>query len=175
MAGRWPGDKPLSEPMMVSLLMHICITQPQWVNLHGLTFMDLLINCICQHYLTFLAADRVSATVYVCLCSGTYYCCAVPSEGLGNYPSFLWLLSPNSKLEETGGHPEVNSSQRNRTMPTVPGKIYIIYMIHVCIAVPNLLSESLMNSTYAETMWHHVVNGPLNCCSILWIIIGHFE
>ena len=27
MAWRQPGDKPLSEPMMVSLLMHICITQ----------------------------------------------------------------------------------------------------------------------------------------------------
>ena len=26
------GCKPLSEPMMVSLLMHICITRPQWVN-----------------------------------------------------------------------------------------------------------------------------------------------
>ena len=32
MAYRRSGDKPLSEPMMVSLLMHICITQPQWVN-----------------------------------------------------------------------------------------------------------------------------------------------
>ena len=27
-----PGDKPLSEPMMVKLLTHICITRPQWVN-----------------------------------------------------------------------------------------------------------------------------------------------
>ena len=26
-----PGDKPLSEPMMVSLLTHICVTRPQWV------------------------------------------------------------------------------------------------------------------------------------------------
>ena len=26
------GDKPLSEPMMVRLPMHICITRPQWVN-----------------------------------------------------------------------------------------------------------------------------------------------
>ena len=25
-------DKPLSEPVVVSLLMHICITRPQWVN-----------------------------------------------------------------------------------------------------------------------------------------------
>ena len=32
MAWRRPGDKPLSEQMMVSLLMHICVTQPQWVN-----------------------------------------------------------------------------------------------------------------------------------------------
>ena len=33
MAWRRPGDNPLSEPMMVILLMQICITRPQWVNL----------------------------------------------------------------------------------------------------------------------------------------------
>ena len=27
-----PGDKPISQPMMVSLLMHICVTRPQWVS-----------------------------------------------------------------------------------------------------------------------------------------------
>ena len=27
-----PGDKPLSEPMVFSLLTHICVAQPQWVN-----------------------------------------------------------------------------------------------------------------------------------------------
>ena len=32
MAWRRPGDKPLSEPMMVSLPMHICVTRPQYVN-----------------------------------------------------------------------------------------------------------------------------------------------
>ena len=31
MAWRRPGDKPLSEPMMVFLLTHICVTRPQWV------------------------------------------------------------------------------------------------------------------------------------------------
>ena len=30
MAWRRSGDKPLSEPMMVSLLTHICVTRPQW-------------------------------------------------------------------------------------------------------------------------------------------------
>ena len=29
---RRPGDTPLSEPMMISLLTHICVTQPQWVK-----------------------------------------------------------------------------------------------------------------------------------------------
>ena len=33
MAWRRPGDKPLSEPMMVRLLTHICVTRPQWVNM----------------------------------------------------------------------------------------------------------------------------------------------
>ena len=31
-AWRRPGDKPLSEPMMVSLMAHICVTRPQWVK-----------------------------------------------------------------------------------------------------------------------------------------------
>ena len=32
MAWRRSGDKPLSEPMMISLPRHICVTRPQWVN-----------------------------------------------------------------------------------------------------------------------------------------------
>ena len=31
MAWRRPGDKPLSEAMVVSLPTHICVTRPQWV------------------------------------------------------------------------------------------------------------------------------------------------
>ena len=33
MAWRRPGDKPSSEPMVVSLVTHICVTRPQWVNI----------------------------------------------------------------------------------------------------------------------------------------------
>ena len=32
MAWRRPGDKPLSEPMMVRSPTHICVTWPQWVS-----------------------------------------------------------------------------------------------------------------------------------------------
>ena len=38
MAWRRPGDKPLSEPMVVRLPTHICVTRPQWVkNILNLT------------------------------------------------------------------------------------------------------------------------------------------
>ena len=43
MAWRRPGDKPLSEPMVVRLPMHICVTRPQWVN-HAL-FLALSVHC----------------------------------------------------------------------------------------------------------------------------------
>ena len=33
MAWHRPGDKPLSEPMMVRLPTHICVTRPQWVKM----------------------------------------------------------------------------------------------------------------------------------------------
>ena len=33
MAWHRPGDRPLSEPMIVRLPTYICITRPQWVNL----------------------------------------------------------------------------------------------------------------------------------------------
>ena len=31
-AWHWPGDKPLSEPMMVTLSMYICIAQHPWYD-----------------------------------------------------------------------------------------------------------------------------------------------
>ena len=32
MAWRRPGNKPLSEPMVINLLKHICVARPQWVK-----------------------------------------------------------------------------------------------------------------------------------------------
>ena len=104
MASCRPGDKPLSGPVVVSSLTHICVTRPQWVN----------------------NWQVIREPVYVCLWSGTKCCCDAPSEGLRDHPSFPWLLSANCRLEETG-HPEVNSSQRNRPMPSLTGNIYTIY------------------------------------------------
>ena len=35
MARHRPGDKPLSEPMVISLPTHICVNQSQWVNINN--------------------------------------------------------------------------------------------------------------------------------------------
>ena len=43
MAWCHPGDKPLSETMMVRLRMYICVTQPQWVSGDSLEYMSLTI------------------------------------------------------------------------------------------------------------------------------------
>ena len=60
MTWRRPGDKPLSKPMMVSLLTHICATRRQWVkyiNYHFFlhcTIYSLPVHmyrwCICIHF-----------------------------------------------------------------------------------------------------------------------------
>ena len=45
--GLAPGDKPLTEPKMVSLVTHIRITRPQWVNLCGAVPVY---ACVCYHF-----------------------------------------------------------------------------------------------------------------------------
>ena len=43
MAWRQPGDKPMSEPMLVSLLTHICVTRPWLAKLQYLSLSNSLI------------------------------------------------------------------------------------------------------------------------------------
>ena len=44
LAWRRPGDKPLSEPMMVSSPTHIYLTRPQWVNNIPVSFITLSLH-----------------------------------------------------------------------------------------------------------------------------------
>ena len=63
LAWRRPGDKPLSEPMMVSFLTHICVTRSQWVKL---VHWFLMARC--------LVGDTTSATSVM-----TYHASGYPS------------------------------------------------------------------------------------------------
>ena len=44
MTWRRPGDKPLSEPMMVNLPMHMCVTRPRWVRSQFTPTLDLCLS-----------------------------------------------------------------------------------------------------------------------------------
>ena len=55
MAWRRPGDKPLSELMMVCSLTHICVTRPQWVKVFHLPW---LISSMCVLVFTLLDGER---------------------------------------------------------------------------------------------------------------------
>ena len=48
MGWRPPGSELLSEPIMVRLLMHTCVTQPQWINW---TIMNSSIQCKNKHFI----------------------------------------------------------------------------------------------------------------------------
>ena len=74
-AWRRTGDKPLSEPMMVSLPTHICVTRPQWVNLNALGPID----AIWQH-----KSESTLAQVMVC-------CLTAPNH----YLNQCWLIITN--------------------------------------------------------------------------------
>ena len=81
MPWRRSGDKPLSEPMMVSLMTHICVTRPQWVNaLNDIsnTFHYQLIGLITL-YFNIITSMRM----HLCL-NGYFAICSVLS---GNYDS----------------------------------------------------------------------------------------
>ena len=65
MAWRRPGDKPLTEPMMVSLLTYIYVTRPHWYN--GMSFV------ILSHFIqiknglpSFVTCSSTNAIYYIC-------------------------------------------------------------------------------------------------------------
>ena len=57
MAWRRPGDKPLSEPMMVTLPTHICVTRPQWLNM--VWCYSLWIHLLFTYYVTICSPDVI--------------------------------------------------------------------------------------------------------------------
>ena len=61
MAWRRPGNKPLSGPMMVSLLMHICVTRPQLIKL-GFIILGYLAFCWLGAPFTYRKISNISLT-----------------------------------------------------------------------------------------------------------------
>ena len=73
MAWRRPGDKPLSEPMVVSLPTHICVNRPQWDHLDN---RDGIMSIFTESLLTSSSCfrDHHDSIVRVRGVSSTYWC-----------------------------------------------------------------------------------------------------
>ena len=65
MAWRRPGDKPLSEPVMVRVPTHICIIRPQWVKEENFT---LRVDC----FTLLLARHLADVSCYIAKPLGTW-------------------------------------------------------------------------------------------------------
>ena len=59
MAWRRPGDKPLSEPMMVSLPTHICVARPQWVKAVVLKLVGLPLTYVMDLVIPFKMVEEI--------------------------------------------------------------------------------------------------------------------
>ena len=57
MAWRRPGDKPLSEPVLVRLPTHICVTRPQWVK----SYERMGCSCISRYNIQQLNVKYISS------------------------------------------------------------------------------------------------------------------
>ena len=71
-----PGDKPLSEPMEISLLTHICVTRHQWLEQQTTSIIDLTQNYrINQRILHVLASAKPDSplSMNVCSCNRCIY------------------------------------------------------------------------------------------------------
>ena len=66
MAWRRSGDKPSSEPMMVSLLTHFCVARPQWVNTSF--FIVCLLRIDIFAYLYYIGVTELPTKMWKCLC-----------------------------------------------------------------------------------------------------------
>ena len=83
MAWRRPGDKPLSEPMMVILKTHICVTRPQWVNMKPdqtgdwlSTFTEMDMSQFWWHFLFWNLKFEIFVTDYTGSCHFDNFQCS---------------------------------------------------------------------------------------------------
>ena len=146
MAWRQPGDKPLSEPMMVSLLTHICVTWPQWVKyfLQHTNYFHL--QLLFQQQLYHITLHLVSISV-----GPQRYIYQFMLEAEGNYVASKYYLThcthqvdiqlgPNDLHDITTVFSQDKCNFLNATFATqrVPSKSFVL-LIHATLCQPQLL------------------------------------
>ena len=145
-----PGDKPLSEPMMVSLLTHICVTRPQWVKI----YLYLQVKCHGrQCVISICYYQRTSNIFEKCFCVFT-----CPS---------IFLLPQNNKYAYDSCSGILCIGQ---TIVGVPKYFRVIYLTRV-IMLTNIDKYSLCIPRNRE--YRHSET-PIKPSTYFWVYIVHF-
>ena len=101
MVWRRPGDKPLSEPMMVNLLTHTCVTRPQWVNYYQLMYIsNHLIHSDWDYYTYIYSSITFRYISTWCICSWRTFvrACGPEKKSIFKYRLRSTLLHHTGKL-----------------------------------------------------------------------------
>ena len=135
MALHRPGNKPLSEPMMVSLLTHICVTRPQWVSTlrprqHGHHFSDDIFKCIFLN-------ENVCNAIEISLKF-------VPPGPVNNIPALAWIMAWCQPGDKSFSQPMMVSLLMNICV-TRPQWINISNLYHCHLSSTDLLPQQTMN------------------------------
>ena len=121
MAWRRPGDKPLSETMMVSSPTHICVTRPQWVNRseqnHVLVFMGYILHnelALWRMQLYWLIADYLQGRCHQTGPASYGWYGHNFSSGLGRKSVSLWHVRSDGGKTTTDGSTCTRQPARRR-------------------------------------------------------------
>ena len=93
MAWHYPGDKPLSEPVMVSFPMHICVTKPQWVELLWLQGISAFLVPMPTPGLTLGKKEDKLGIKATSTCQLIFENCRIPKENLLGEPGFGFKIA----------------------------------------------------------------------------------
>ena len=164
MAWRRPGDKPLSEPMMVSLPTDICVTRPQWVNWVGMAMFP------ARGMLHFPAEEASYSEDLICkfilrihLCfTSKYYC------------PLMWYGYEPTYMTRTQSRPPVNFSYGGKVFSVAMAlyrtlnnkRIFHADVFQCPFKVPSLMTSTEAGKpTHVSVNW---VNSSWPSDAILW-------
>ena len=114
MAWRRPGDKPLSEPMMVSLLTHICVTRPQFLKNKNNRISDISNQIQCYSCKWFFYYDIYIHVYISCLFEIALYCTEINTVSAGFFHIRNRILVINN-----GTQPLVNPWRKNKNVSNI--------------------------------------------------------
>ena len=140
MAWRRPGDKPLSEPMMVSLPTQICVTRPQWVK-----FSISKISNLAKVPVRFFARITFIFDRY-----HRAWAAATPDKYQRDIQYLTWVLAM-LKNSENNGTEKIGLHYNDVTIDAIASQITSLMIVYSIVYSNDIKEYIEKNLTYPES------------------------